>query len=82
MKASNRDLLVLSKNVSTDQKEMELVIEKLNQLLFHVESIENICLVNEIIDINNYKIISKPKKIEKIISGNRLKRFQFMHNKN
>lgn len=82
MKLSNRDLLVLSKNVSTDQKEMELVIEKLNQLLFHVESIENLCLVNEIIDINNYRIISKAKKVEKIIVGNRLKRFQFIHNKN
>ena len=82
MKASNRDLLVLSKNVSTNQKEMELVIERLNQLLFHVESIENLCLVNEIIDINSYKIITKPKKVEKIISSNKLKRFQFIHNKN
>jgi hypothetical protein len=82
MKSSNRDLLVLSKNVSMDQREMERVIEKLNQLLFHAECIENLCLVNEIIDINNYKILREPKKVEKIISGNKLKRFQFIHNKN
>ncbi len=82
MKSSNRDLLVLSKNALIDQREMELVVEKLNQLLLHAESIENLCSVNEIIDINNYKIIRKPKKIEKIISYNKLKRFQFIHNKN
>lgn len=82
MKSSNRDLLVLSKNASIDQREMELVIEKLNQLLFHAECIENLCSINEIIDINNYKIIRTPKKVEKIISNNKLKRFQFIHNKN
>ena len=82
MKSANRDLLVLSKNASIDESEMELVIEKLNQLLFHAECMENVCLVTEIIDINNYKIIRKPKKIEKIISFNKLKRFQFIHNKN
>lgn len=81
MKSSNRDLLVLSKNASIDQKEMEFVIEKLNQMLFHAETIENLCIVNEIIDLNNYKIISNPKKIERIIM-NKLKRFQFIHNKN
>lgn len=82
MKSSTRDLLVLSKNASIDQREMERVVEKLNQLLLHAECMENLCSVNEIIDINNYKIITKPKKIEKIISYNKLKRFQFIHNKN
>jgi len=82
MKSSTRDLLVLSKNASIDQREMERVIEKLNQILFNVEAMENICLVNEIIDLNNYKILTNPRKIEKIISNNKLKRFQFIHNKN
>jgi hypothetical protein len=61
---------------------MQLEVEKLNQILFHVEAIENLCLANEIIDINNYKILSKPEKIEKVISNNRLKPFQFIHTKN
>ncbi len=82
MKSSNRDLLVLSKNISTDEIEMKLEIEKLNQMLLHAEVIENLCMVNEIIDINNYKIVRKPKKIEKIISNKRLKPFQFIHTKN
>ena len=82
MKSSNRDLLVLSKNISTDEREMQLEVERLNQILFHVEAIENLCLANEIIDINNYKILRKPEKIEKVISNNRLKPFQFIHAKN
>lgn len=82
MKSANRDLLVLSKNISTDEREMQLEVEKLNQILFHVEAIENLCLANEIIDINNYKILREPKKIEKVISSKRLKPFQFIHTKN
>ncbi len=82
MKSPNRDLLVLSKNISTDEREMQLEVEKLNQILFHAEAIENLCIANEIIDINNYKIVRKPKKIEKIISNKRLKPFQFIHTKN
>jgi hypothetical protein len=82
MKSSNRDLLVLSKNISTNERDLQLEVEKLNQILFHVEAIENLCLANEIIDINNYKILRKPNKIEKVISNNRLKPFQFIHTKN
>lgn len=82
MKSSNRDLLVLSKNILTDAREMQLEVEKLNQILFHVEAIENLCLANEIIDINIYKILRKPEKIEKVISNNRLRPFQFIHTKN
>lgn len=82
MKTASRDLLVLSKKASIDQREMEREVEKLNKLLFHAEAIEKLCLVNEIIDINKYKIIHNFKKIEKIISYNRLRPFQFIHNKN
>lgn len=82
MKSQSRDLLVLSKNISTDEREMQIEVEKLNQMLVHVEAIEKLCVANEIIDINNYKIIRKLKKIEKIISNKKLKPFQFIHTKN
>ncbi|CAA9536776.1 MAG: hypothetical protein AVDCRST_MAG96-3971 [uncultured Segetibacter sp.] len=82
MKSANRDLLVLSRNLSKDEREMQLEVEKLNQMLFHVEAIQNLCIANEIIDINNYRIVRKAKKIEKIISNNKLKPFQFIHTKN
>lgn len=82
MKSVKRDLLVLSKKVSTDQRKMELEVEKLHNLLFHVESLDNFCIANEIIDLNNYRIIQNSTKIKKIISKNKVKPFQFINNKN
>jgi len=82
MKASNRDLLVLAKKFSVTQQEMELEVEKLHQLLFEAESVENFCQVSEIIDINRYRIIQNPVKIERLIRQNKLKAFQFINNKN
>lgn len=79
---SKRDLLVLSRKISINQKEMALEVEKLNDLLFHVESLENFCIANEIIDLNNYKIIDDSIKIRRIISKQHLKPFVFINNKN
>ena len=81
MKLSNRDLLVMSKNNSTSKKEMDQEVEKLHQLLFIAESIENFCVANEIIDINSYKIIGNADKIQKLLRK-KLKPFQFVNNKN
>ena len=82
MKSTKRDLLVLSKKSSFDQKEMEQEVEKLHELLYHAESIENFCNANEIIEINKYKIIRKPAKVKRIISQRVIRPFQFIHNKN
>jgi len=82
MKQASRDLLVLSKKATINKREMEREIEKLNRLLFHAESMEKLCQVNEIIDINLFRIIRKSKKIEKLLSTDKLKPFQFVHNKN
>jgi hypothetical protein len=82
MKPASRDLLVLSKKATINKKEMEREIEKLNRLLFHAESIDKLCQVNEIIDINLYRIIRTPKKIEKLLNADKVKAFQFVHNKN
>ena len=81
MKSTKRDLLVLSKNASIDKNELEHEVEKLHELLFHVESVKNFCLANEIIDLNKYKVINDPIRIERIIS-NKMKPFQFINNKN
>jgi hypothetical protein len=82
MKPASRDLLVLSKKATINKREMEREIEKLNRLLFHAESMDKLCQVNEIIDINLFRIIRKSKKIEKVLSADKLKPFQFVHNKN
>lgn len=82
MKSLNRDLLVLSKKASVDKKEIEREVENLNRILLQVESFENFCKVNEVIDLNNYKIIQHPLKMERIVKGKTLKPFQFINNKN
>ena len=82
MKPSNRDLLVLSKEASTTQEQLNYEIEKISQLLLHAESLTNFCVVNEIIDINRYRIIHTPSKIKKLVSRGPLKPFQFINNKN
>jgi len=82
MKAASRDLLVLSKSASINKREMEIEVEKLNQLLFRAETIEKLCTINEVIDINNYKIVTRYNKIEKVLSAKKLKPFQFIFNKN
>lgn len=82
MKSAKRDLLVLSKKDSTDQREMQLEVEKLHDLLFHFESLDNFCIANEVIDINRYKIVQHPLEVKKIITKNKVKAFQFINNKN
>ncbi len=82
MKSSNRDLLVLSKKVSTDPGELEHEVELLHELLYKVESLANFCHATEIIDINRYKIIQKKHIIEQVIREKSLKPFQFFFNKN
>lgn len=81
MKTSNRDLLVLTKSSITNKKDMDSEVQKLHDLLFRTESMENFCIANEIIDIDSYKIIDNPNKIQKLISK-KLKPFQFVSNKN
>jgi len=82
MKPSNRDLLVLTKDVSIDKVQMERQVEQLHKILIAVESMQNFCTVNEIIDFNRYKIIDNPARIERMISQNKIKPFVFISNKN
>ncbi len=82
MKSVNRDLLLLSRKASVNREEMEHEVEKLHQLLFHVECLENFCKVNEILDIDKHKIISEPSKMEKLIRQKKLHPFQFINNIN
>ena len=82
MKSVNRDLLVLTKYEVPDPVAMEQEIEFLNKLLFTVENLHTYCLVNEIIDVNKYKIIRKPYLIHQIIRERNIKPFVFIFNKN
>ena len=82
MKSADRDLLVLSRSVTIDKVGLEREVERLHKILVDVESLHNFCIVNEVIDINRYKIIGSPAKIERMIRQNKIKPFVFLSNKN
>ncbi len=82
MRSSNRDLLVLTKNGSLNEKELEHEVELLHELLYHVENMEAFCIANELLDINRYKVIQKPHLILRAAGSKRLKPFTFICNKN
>lgn len=83
MSIPNRDLLVLTKSNTDDPEAQEQEIELLNELLRHVESMEAFCVANEIINLNNYKVITKPSQVMRLIwKRETLKPFVFTNNKN
>ncbi|MBC8034818.1 MAG: hypothetical protein H7Y03_11775 [Chitinophagaceae bacterium] len=82
MKTPNRDLLVLLKDESRSELSMEFELEQLNEILFHVETLENFCIASEVFDLNKYIIIDNHKKLYKLLSKEELKPFQFIFNKN
>jgi len=82
MNPRNRDLLVLTKKDSMNQAELEHEIELLNGLFYLVESSNSVCLANEVIDINRYRIIRKLRTVRKILDEPIMKPFVFISNKN
>ena len=82
MKTSNRDLLVLVKNDHLNEKAIEVELERLNQLLFNFETIDNLCIAHEVFDLNVYKIYNNSRLLKKVISKKHLKPFEFLFNKN
>ncbi len=82
MNPRNRDLLVLTKKQSMNQQELEHEIELLNDLFCFVENSNALCIANEVIDINRYKIIRKLHRVKQILQEQQLKPFVFISNKN
>ena len=82
MKSPNRDLLVLLKDEYMSEHAIEREVEKLNALLFNVESFENIALSHEIIDLNRYRISSERKAIVAVLKEKEMKPFIFLNNMN
>ena len=80
MKASNRDLLVLLKDESMSNQAIEQEVESLNELLHDVESADEFCRVNEVIDMNRYKIHREQKSLVQVMYQPELKPFVFLSN--
>lgn len=67
MKRANRDLLVLVKDETMNEKAIEREISLLNELLYSVESHENVSRVCEVIDVNRHKIQRDKKCVLKVV---------------
>jgi hypothetical protein len=82
MNNPNRDLLVLFNHEVMTQKAIEHEVEQLHQLLYAVEGIENLIITHEVIDLNRYRVISKPAQLRRLIRQRELKPFIFLNCKN
>ena len=82
MKKQRRDLLVLIKDDSHIPHSIDAEVEMLHQLLYHVETMENLCIATEIIDLNRFKLITKKIILAKMLRQPELKPFQFVNYKN
>jgi hypothetical protein len=82
MNNPNRDLLVLFNQELMTPQSIEHEVELLHQLLYAIERIDNLIIAHEIIDLNKYKVISKPMQLRKLIRQQQLKPFVFLNCKN
>ena len=80
MSRSRYDMLVLFRNESLTDREMEFEIQSLNFILKSVDHSYQFCLVHELVD--RFYITSKPRKILRAIENEDLKPFRFLINKN
>jgi len=79
MTSSNRNLLVLFKNGSLDERAIEREVEWINEILLVTTALQ-FCTANELVDRN--RISSNPKKILKEARFTPLRTFRFFINKN
>ena len=82
MKTPNRDLLVLLKDDHQNNLSIEMELEQLNEILFLTETVDNYCIVTEVMDLNKYMIVDDRKKLARLLQKPSLKPFQFIFNKN
>ena len=82
MHSSNRDLLVLLNNDLLSPQAIEHQVELLHEMLFKIESFDNLCIAHEILDLNRYKKISRKNLIREHLKRKKEVPFVFLSNKN
>lgn len=82
MNKSNRDLLVLFNQEIMTQQSIEHEVALLHELLYRIERLENLVTAHEVIDLNKYKVSSKPLVLQKLFRQRVLKPFVFLNCKN
>lgn len=82
MHRSNRDLLLLFKDELMTPQAIEQQVERLHELLYGVEKVENIITAHEIINVNKHKIFNDSVRLKNVFRHKELKPFVFLNNKN
>ncbi len=82
MKETKRDLLVLSRSLIANEKAFEHEVSCLHKILLEVEKMNHFCIANEVVDVNRYKVISKPFLVEQAVHQRKNKPFVFINCKN
>lgn len=82
MKSPNRDLLVLLKDETMSEQAIEQEVEKLNNMLFHVEASESFYNSHELLDMNKFKVLREKKHLQQVVRERALKPFIFLCNLN
>jgi len=82
MNNPNRDLLVLFNEELMSPQAIEHEVEQLHQMLYAVERIDSLVVAHEILDLNKFKVISKPFDLRTTIRLRKLKPFVFLNCKN
>jgi len=78
MKSPNRDLLVLLKDETMSEQAIEREVEKLNDMLFQLESVDNFCVSHQLLDLNKFKIFTDQRSIMQVTRQKELKPFVFL----
>lgn len=78
----NRDILVLLKQDLMSPQAMERQVSLLHDMLFAVEKLDNVVMAHELLDLNKYKVISKPFLIKNYLRSGKEKPFVFLNNLN
>ena len=78
----NRDLLVMFNQELMSPQAIEHQVEKLHEMLYNVEQMENIASAHEVIDLNKYKIFESGSIVKNIIRLQELTPFVFLNCKN
>ena len=82
MNFAGRDLLVLSDKIASSPQQLEQEVRSLHHLLYAVENTDTFCQANEVINLNTYRIIHKPRLIERSLREMEYKPFIFLCNRN
>jgi hypothetical protein len=82
MKKFKRDLILLKRDEQSTSLSIQREIDRINTLLFQIETSPSYYISYELIDVNRYKVLHDNVTISKALKPKGLKPFQFLINRN